>query len=206
MRAMLDGRFDDAHVMIERARDMGEAAGDPAVEPTYWVQRYWLGCEQGRRDELDALVEPCARFARLYKHVPAWRAALALLHARRVDPAAARREYEDLAAGDFVTIPRDFVWLNAVTYLAETCAFLGDAGRATVLYALLLPYAGRLVLIDRALACRGSVERFLGLLAATTGDGETASRHLDAAVRRHDAMGARPLAERSRRERSTRAG
>ncbi len=206
MRAMLDGRFDDAHVMIERARDMGEAAGDPAVEPTYWVQRYWLGCEQGRRDELDALVEPCARFARLYKHVPAWRAALALLHARRGDPAAARREYEDLAAGDFVTIPRDFVWLNAVTYLAETCAFLGDAGRATVLYALLLPYAGRLVLIDRALACRGSVERFLGLLAATTGDSETASRHLDAAVRRHDAMGARPLAERSRRERSNRAG
>jgi DNA-binding CsgD family transcriptional regulator len=200
MRAMLDGHLDTVAPTIERARDLGEAAHDPAVEPIYWVQRYWLACERGQMGELDDLVGPCERFASIYGHVPAWRAALALLHARRDDRDAARQVFETLAADDFTKIPRDFVWLNAMTYLAEACAYLGDADRAVTLYQYLLPFASRVALIDRALACKGSVARYLGLLAGTMGDASKAVTHLEIAAECHDAMGARPLAERARRE------
>lgn len=200
MRAILDGRFETAASTIERARDLGEAAQDPAVEPMYWVQRFWLACERRVPAELDELVEPCERFARLYGHVPAWRAALAYLHACRGDQEAASEAYEPLAADGFAAIPRDFVWLNAFTYLAETCVYLDDKRRAALLHQSLLPYASRVVIIDRALGCKGSVARHVGLLAATMGNTAAASDHLDRALERHVVMGAGPLADRTRRE------
>jgi len=200
MRATLGGRFDDAADRIERARDLGEAASDPAAESIYWVQRYWLAVERGRPAGLDALVEPCERIVAGNVDVPAWRAALAMLHARRGDAGAARVEFERLASDGFAAIPADVVWLNAMTYLAETCAFLGDAERARLLFRALEPYAERVAVIDRALACKGSIARFLGLLAATAGNRDGARRRLEVALARHERMRAGPLVERTRGE------
>lgn|GEM_PF-7017046 len=200
MRAMLTGQFTDATAHIERARDLGETVGDRATETIYWVQRYWLTVEHGDAEQMDALVEPCERIAATNRDVPAWRAALAMLHARRHDTNAARTAFMDLARDHFGGIPRDVVWLNATTYLAETCAFLHDAENAQVLYDTLAPYAGHVTLIDRGLACKGSVDRFLGLLAATTGDHQRAEQHLARAITCHEAMNAHPLAERTRRD------
>jgi DNA-binding CsgD family transcriptional regulator len=109
MRAMLDGRFDDASERVERARDLGETARDPSAETIYWVQRYWLALERGSRADTDDVVGPCTRFVNDNTDVPAWRAAVAMLHARRGDHKAARPHYELLAANGFRTIPRDDV-------------------------------------------------------------------------------------------------
>jgi hypothetical protein len=200
MRAMLHGQFVDARACIERARDLGEAAHDPGTDTVYWVQRYWLAVEQGDPTELDAVVGPCERLADHNTDVPAWRAALAMLHVRRSDFDAAQPHYDALSADDFRAIPRDVVWLNALTYLAETCAALGDARRAPVLLAALAPYADRIALIDRGLACKGTVSRHLGLLAWIAGDVDRAIGHLTSALEHHDAMQARPLAEQTRRD------
>ena len=89
---------------------------------------------------------------------------------------------------------------NALTYLAETCAFLDDADRSPELFAALEPYAHRLALIDRALACKGSVRRFLGLLAGTHGDVELAEANLREAMAVHDRLGATPLLDRTERD------
>ncbi len=200
MRAILHGRFTDASEHIERARDLGQAAGDPATDSIYWVQRYWLAIEQDDASELDELVDPCARISRQNPDVPAWRAATAMLHSRRRDRDGAIAEYEAVIAAGLDTIPRDAVWLNALTYLAETCAFLHDVDRSPQLFAALEPYADRLALIDRALACKGSVRRFLGLLAATHGDMALAEANLRDALAVHDALGATPLLERTSRD------
>jgi DNA-binding CsgD family transcriptional regulator len=202
MRAILDGRFTDADLHIERARDLGDAAHDPSTDTIYWVQRYWIALERGDPAELDDVVEPCARIAADNSDVPAWRAALALLHARRGDRQATHAEYDPLAAGSFSTIPSDVVWLNAVTYLAETCAYLGDESGARVLLDQLAPYADLIALIDRALACKGSVHRFTGLLAAAAGDTATADQHLARAVEVHRQLRAPALTERTERERA----
>jgi DNA-binding CsgD family transcriptional regulator len=206
MRAILDGRFGDADGHIETARELGEAAHDPSTETIYWVQRYWLTLERGDVAEMDAVVDPCTRIATDNRDVPAWRAALALLHTRRDDRPAAEAAYDMLAAERFSAIPADVVWLNAMTYLAETCAYLGDDEGARVLLDALIPHTGLVVLIDRALACKGSVDRFIGLLAAVAGDPRTADAHLGRAVEVHRALRADPLTERAGRERAALAG
>lgn len=200
MRAILNGRFEEATASIERARRYGEAAHDPSTETMYWVQRFWLACERENPSEMDELVDRCERLILTHPDVPAWRAALAMLHARRGDRGESLAHFEVVAARDFRSIPRDVVWLNAMTYLAETCALLADAARARALAESLAPYGNRLVLIDRGLACKGSVLRFLGLLAATIGDLDSADRHLRLALAKHEAMDAGPLADRTRRD------
>ncbi len=200
MWALLDGRFDDATEHLERARDLGEAAHDPGTAWIYWTQRIYVAIERGDEQEMDDLVEPSLRCVAENKDVLAWPAGLALIHARRGDREAAAALFEPLAADDFAAISRDVVYLNTMTFLAETCALLGDAPRAATLRRMLEPYAERVAVIDRALACKGSVHRFLALLAATTGDVDEARRHLRLALEQHQAMGAVVLAERTRRE------
>ena len=51
--------------------------------------------------------------------------------------------FEGLAAEDFAELPRDEEWLFGMSLLAPVCAFLGDTGRAALLYDLLWPYAER---------------------------------------------------------------
>ena len=59
----------------------------------------------------------------------------------------ARAEFEHLARHDFADLPRDGLWMACITYLVDVCTFLGDKDRAATLYQLLLPYAGRTVVI-----------------------------------------------------------
>ena len=84
--------------------------------------------------------------------------------------------------------PRDFFWLSAVAVLAECAALLGDAPRAQRLYASLAPYAGRFVQVSFA-ACLGSLERYLGLLAQTTGHTAEAEDHLRRALAANQSLG-----------------
>jgi tetratricopeptide (TPR) repeat protein len=110
---------------------------------------------------------------------------------------AAREEFESLARAGFDALPRDAQWLIAMTLLAEVCGRLGDAARAAELYAPLVPYAGRNVLVGRASTCNGSASRHLGILAAAQGEWERAERHFADALAMHEAMGARPFVART---------
>jgi len=133
--------------------------------------------------------ELAERFAR----VPAWRAALAMLHTRRGALGEAEQELQRLADDRFGAIPRDVVWVNAMTYLAEVCAAVDAPQTASVAYELLAPRAGRIAVIDRGFVCKGAADMQLGLLASVIGRHDLALRHLDAARERREKMGARPL-------------
>jgi uncharacterized protein HemY len=50
------------------------------------------------------------------------------------------------------------------------------------LYELLLPYDGRSVVVGGATACYGAAARYLGMLAMTMSDWETAERHFQEAI------------------------
>jgi tetratricopeptide (TPR) repeat protein len=131
----------------------------------------------------------------LYPAVPAWRCGLALLLLELGREDEAREAVG--AVGGLADLPRDANWLIAVTLLAEVCARLGDAERAGELYASLLPYAGRNVVVGRATTCNGSASRLLGMLAAARGDTAQAERHFRDALAMNAAMGARPLVART---------
>jgi DNA-binding CsgD family transcriptional regulator len=200
-RALLDGRFRDAERESHRALNLGRRAQDPHADMYWWVQRYWLVLEQDASvPNITALLDMSLELAERYAHVPAWRAKVAFLHARLGDHEAAAAVASQLSAHRLAELPRDAVWIGGLYYLAEVASFLEDGSQASVLYDVLEPYADRIVVIDRALICLGSVARVLGLLATVLGDDAAARRHLQDALARHEAMAARPLVARTRVE------
>src|SRR5271166_4046130 len=79
--------------------------------------------------------------------------------------------------------------------LAEVCAALGDAARASALYRLLLPWQGRNIVMGGGTGCWGSSGRFLGLLAGLEGNWLAAEGHFAEALAMNQRVGAlAPLA------------
>jgi len=186
--ALLAGRFEEGDSRARNAFELGRRMRMTDAESCLAVQSFVAGMELGRLAELQTTVEQLAA------RYPAtrWTAGLAYLHTElgRRDEAAAA--FEDLAAAGFAALARDNQWLIAMTILADTCAFLGDRRRADELRALLLPYAGRNVVIVEAWACFGSADRPLGLLASTMGMWDEAAAHFEAALDLNERLGARP--------------
>ena len=82
---------------------------------------------------------------------------------------------------------RDWLWLASLTYLADAAGAVAHEGVAALVYPELLPLAGNNVMIGHGVACYGAADRYLGMLAATLGDGETAQ--LRTSRRRSDSTG-----------------
>ena len=97
-----------------------------------------------------------------------------------------------LAANDFASIPRGTAWLTAQALNAMTCWHLFDARRAAVLYPLLAPYAGRIVVSSPLVAVIKPVDECLGALATLLGRREDAERHFADALAQAERMRARP--------------
>jgi hypothetical protein len=96
-----------------------------------------------------------------------------------------------LAGGDPSALPFDQEWLYGMSLLAETAALVGDDHSAAVLYRVLVPWAAfNAVDVDEGF--RGSVSRYLGLLAATANHSKDAELHFEQALHRNAEMGALP--------------
>ena len=91
------------------------------------------------------------------------------------------------------------IWFTTLSLLGWACELLRDTERAPILYRTLLPYRERTVQ-DALAANWGSVERFLGSLAAVTGDYETACEHFEIALERNAAWGMRQAVRLTRAE------
>jgi DNA-binding SARP family transcriptional activator len=186
--ALLEGRFEEAERLIGETRSIGERALRWTAVVVYGLQLYLLRREQGRLDEIEELVR---RSVSEYPTYPIWRCVLANMLAERGLGAEARAEMEALAADGFSGIPFDEEWEVSLCFLAETAARLGDTEQASRLYELLRPYAER-VAISYPEISLGPVSRFLGILAATTGDYGEAARLFEDALAMNVRIGARP--------------
>ena len=189
MLAMLDGRFHEVEDLISTALAFNPQVHDQSASQSWAIQTYALRNEQDRLEEMEPVVTAATE---LYDAVPCWRAALAHLHAQAGQEAECRREFERLAEGDFGGLPRDGIWLTGAAYCARACAYLGDAGRAAVLYEQLLPYAELNVVTGLGISYVGSVELYLGLMAATAARWEEADRHFTSARAIHERLRSPP--------------
>jgi DNA-binding CsgD family transcriptional regulator/tetratricopeptide (TPR) repeat protein len=185
--ALMRGDLEEAERLIIQSirtqRSLPIRITDPVSLPIFTLRR-----EQGRLGQLGPMV---AMFVRQSDKATIWRPGLALLYVELGDLAAARSLFDDLAADDFAGIPRDGRWATCLGYLAEVCAALDDSPRSAVLYKLLLPWAGRNIVMGGGTGCWGSSDRFLGLLATVRGHWLDAERHFTAALemnRRVDAL------------------
>jgi tetratricopeptide (TPR) repeat protein len=177
-RALRDGRLDEAEGLIQKALAAGQKAQYPSAVLGFGLKLGQLRFMQGRSLEMTG---PQEAFAAQYPNIPGWRAALAVLYwetGRRED---ARREFEKLAARDFVDIPRDALFLSCLTFLAYVCQRLGDVRRARLLHELLEPFAGHYAWIYDTV-CYGAVIGFLGSLAAMMGRWKEAIAQSEAAI------------------------
>jgi hypothetical protein len=103
----------------------------------------------------------------------------------------AREIFDGLTADAFSAVTPETEWMTSLSILSEVCVGLDDPTRADALYSLLLPYA-KLNVFNHPEVSRGSVSRYLGLLAGATGRPVEAGEHFEHALALNRTMGALP--------------
>jgi tetratricopeptide (TPR) repeat protein len=189
MQALMQGRFADSERLAQEALARGQRLQMENAAGIFGLQMFTLRREQGRLKELEPVVR---YFVQQHSVAAAWRPGLALIYSELGRTQEARAEFEHLAQHDFADIPRDALWMVCMTYLVDVCTFLEDRARAATLYQLLLPYAGRNVVIGNATACYGALSRYLGALATTLARWDEAAQHFEEALAMNARMGAWP--------------
>jgi class 3 adenylate cyclase/DNA-binding CsgD family transcriptional regulator len=185
MLALMRGEFADAERLILKFQALLPVA---VHADQLSMQIFTLRRDQGRLATLQPVV---SMFLRQHAAASVWRPGLALIYLELGQRDEVRAEFEKLAVDDFTGMRRDGRWLYCMVYLSEICAALGDAPRATVLYRLLLPYAGRNIVLGAGIACCGSADRYLGLLCAAMRRWPEAQRHFEQALAMNARIGAR---------------
>jgi hypothetical protein len=189
--ALMEGRFSLAGDLIERESEPGPPttlARDNVSSARFHT--FLLAREQGRIEVAEADVRAAVDE---FPWFPLHRAALCLLLIERGRHAEARAVFDGLAQDEFSAFYRDNEWLLGISLASEACALLDDASAAATLYAQMAPFAGRHA-IGHAEGSIGAVDRYLGLLAATTRRLDDAVKHLEEAVHQNQQMGLHPWA------------
>jgi class 3 adenylate cyclase len=145
---------------------------------------------EGTPEEMLPAVRPMVE---RHHGIPAWRLALLgfLIDAGHLEEA--RVAYEPIAARGLADFPRDANWIIGLSRVADAAATLGDERVCRELLELLGPSAGEVVVVGRAAATFGPVDRYLGRLEATIGNVDRALERFDSAIALCERMGDRPM-------------
>ena len=185
MRALLDGRLDEAEQLAAAAVSSGIRAEGVTSTQYFAAQVLYLRREQARMGELE---DPVRQALSTNADRAGWRAALALLLHQTGRTEEARAEFDRLARDGFDWIPRDGDWMVVAAVAADLAHALDDAPRSEILYDLLTPFADTNVVVGLGAACLGAASRYLGRLAMTLGRRADAVTHLRHAVDANDAL------------------
>jgi DNA-binding CsgD family transcriptional regulator/tetratricopeptide (TPR) repeat protein len=184
--ALCDGRLDEAEATAERSFEWGRLLTGRDPTATYGVQMFGIRREQGRLAELAPVVRILAASK---DRGGAWGPGLAAVLAELGMHDEARRELERVRRKGLIEL-RTGLWMASLVYLADAAALVGDDRLAAEVYAELLPSAGTIVTVGHGVACYGSADRYLGVVAAAAGEREVARGHLEVALEVERAMGA----------------
>lgn len=184
--ALCDGDLAGAEAAALRSREWSRLLTGRDASSVHGIQMFGIRREQGRLAELAPVVRVLAASARGSAWVPGLSALLADLGME----SDARRELARLRA-EGLDVRRHRLWLGTLTYLADAASAVGDAETAAVVYPELAPYSGTNIQIGHLVACHGSADRHLGMLAAVLGDWERAEEHFKAAIALNQRLGAK---------------
>jgi DNA-binding SARP family transcriptional activator len=188
MLALGLGMLPQAEKLIAGALAVGERPHPQMAIPAHRVQWCTL-CEfRGEQAQAERSIQDLVAD---YPSRPVFRCVLAHLQAQLGHTSESSRMLQELAKERLSTLPFDQEWLLAMAYLAETASALHDGDTALVLYQLLTPWE-RFNAVDHPEGMRGSVSRYLGLLASTLERFDDAAAHYEAAITMNTDMGARP--------------
>jgi tetratricopeptide (TPR) repeat protein len=188
MRAVMDGRFDDAESAIAESAEIGRRVRGSVSELAATAQLVIIRLLQGRLPEIAA---PLGAMSNAHPEMVALRCALSVLLVQADRLAEAGRELERLTERGLDGLPPDNTHVVMLALLGETAAELGDGARSQMLYDWLEPYSGRWVVSPGA-AVMWPVDRSLGRLASVLGQTEDAFAHLSAARSQAERAGSLP--------------
>ena len=202
MRALMQGRFDEAERLAAHALAAAEAAGNWNGITASRVQLEWCWKDVGRGAERALEVERFVRDEVLTRPLSRgaaamWNGNLALFMAEAGLEARARDYVARLGAVDDTELTQNVDGRSAAALGAEACALLRDERLAGRLYELLLPRDGLCILGGRGVYFRGAVARYLGLLASTLGSDDVAIRHHEEGLKKNRRAQAPPWVARS---------
>jgi DNA-binding CsgD family transcriptional regulator/tetratricopeptide (TPR) repeat protein len=184
--ALCEGNLAEAELTAERSREWAELLRGRGASGTYGVQMFGIRREQGRLAELGPAVRVLAGGR---GHAGPWRPGLAALLADLGMESEARRELRQVES-EGIEGYRASLWLATLTYLTDASSTLDDEAIAALVYPELEPFAGTNVMIGHLVACYGSADRYLGMLAATLGERDRAEEHFERAMAMNQEMGA----------------
>jgi tetratricopeptide (TPR) repeat protein len=187
------GRLDDAEAASASAVERGTQVGDPDAPAYYGAMLAALRWWQGRGTEVIEVVRSISTSPRLGFNDHVYVAGDALLSAVLGDFDSAEEALARLVGLGLDQLPHSSSWLTTQFLVVEAAYLLGDAEVAASTRELLAPYAHLPVMPSLGVVCFGSVERSLGLCAATIGHPDAAVHHLDAAIRVDRRLGSRPM-------------
>ncbi len=184
--ALCDGDLAGAEAAALRSREWSRLLTGRDASSVHGIQMFGIRREQGRLAELAPVLRVLAGSAR----GSAWGPGLAALLADLGMESDARRELARLRA-EGLDARRHRLWLGTLTYLADAATAVGDAETAAVVYPELAPHTGTNIQIGHLVACHGSADRHLGMLAAVLGDWPRAEEHFTAAIALNERLAAK---------------
>jgi len=184
--ALLEGRLAESETAAERSREWGQLLSGRDASGVYGIQMFGVRREQGRLAELAPVIRILASDHRIDGP---WRPGFAAMLAELGMEQQVRRELDRVRDEGLAPL-REALWLASLTYLTDAATAAAHTEVAELVYPELAPLAGTNVMVGHGVACYGAADRYLGMLAATLGDTDTAERHFEEALRLNRRMGA----------------
>ncbi len=178
---LFEGRILESEEAGSAARRLEDRLGDATTEHVPFIGSVQLYALRREQNKLESYVDEVQELADNNPPKGLWSCALTNVLGYIGREAESRERFESLGSHEFTNISQDDGWLVSMHHLAETCARLEDAERAEQLYRQLAPFDGQPASLGFA-AFHGPVARYLGLLAATSGNWEEAARHFEDAL------------------------
>ena len=192
MRALMAGRLDDAQQGLEHLVDTVGDVSDFALGIA--LQR----CALHRQQDLGPqLLEGATSLVESHPGLPLGRAMLAATHAAAGRRHEAQSALDCLAVRNLADAEADWSRTAVLALTAEACVALGARAPAALLYDLMRPHQGQLVVVASGTSCEGAVTRYLGLLAGALERWEDAVEHFESALTLERGVDAPPLVART---------
>ncbi|MGH2887599.1 MAG: hypothetical protein ACRDPA_33690, partial [Solirubrobacteraceae bacterium] len=183
--ALADGHLERAEAMAGRSYRAGQLLTGRDASGTYGIQMFGVRREQGRLAELSPVIRILTAGNR--EQGP-WQPGFVSLLVELGMEAEARTHLAQITREGLEPF-RTSLWVASLTYITDACAVVGDEDAAALVYQELEPLAGTNVMITQGVACYGSADRYLGMLATTLGEWERATQHYEDAIDLNRQMG-----------------
>jgi DNA-binding CsgD family transcriptional regulator len=190
MLELVTGNYATASLQVERARVLWQSS----APRQHAGQAFLLWRDLGRLDEISEEIRLPDNLHSWRQVAQAHRMALAL---ERGHLTAARHDYAALIVDELSSIPLNQHWYGTVAMLAEAAVAFDDAQNSARLFAMLEPYAARLVYDGSLAVCHGPIALYLGRLAGMLGRWEEAEQRFAQALATCEGLGLRPYVART---------